>query len=127
MKVEDAFPPGGRYFGEPWPSGVCDSGIQVDTPVGEQCVWCEEAIQQGDQGSFMYGVWRDSLTPRPIQPVHRECSLRSVIGGIGHLEDHAFWCKGPGNDTDGGRTKRQSALEVWEWVMRHGLPRTNPL
>ena len=103
--------PSSRYFGDPWPSGICDTGTQMPTPVGLPCAWCLEVIGDSDQGSF-WGA----------EPVHKECSLRAVIGGIGHLEDHAFWCKGPGDDTDGGRTKRQSALEVWEWVQIHGIP-----
>ena len=48
----------------------------------------------------------------------RECSLRSVLGGIGHMEDHQHWCREVG-DPDGGRSDRQSALEVWAWVRAH--------
>lgn len=44
---------------------------------------------------------------------HRECMLRSVMGGIGHFENHDYWCKQM-NDPDGGRSYRQSALEVSE-------------
>jgi hypothetical protein len=50
---------------------------------------------------------------------HRECLLRAVWGGIGHLEDHAHWC-GRVGDPDGGRSYRQSALEVDAWVAAHG-------
>ena len=42
---------------------------------------------------------------------HRECMVRSVMGGIGHFENHDYWCKQMG-DPDGGRSYRQSALEV---------------
>lgn len=51
---------------------------------------------------------------------HRECALRSVIGGIGHLRDHALWCI-TRHDPDGGLSYRQSALEVDQWVTRHGI------
>jgi hypothetical protein len=56
----------------------------------------------------------------PVMPgaAHRECLLRCVLGGIGHLENHAYWCLEK-HDPDGGRTYRQSALEVDEWVMNH--------
>ena len=107
----------GAFFGEPWPSGICDDGERVDTPVGESCLLCEEPIAEQDQGSFM-GNHRGA--PRALAPVHRECSLRSVLGGIGHLEDHAYWCATQG-DPDGGRTYRQSSMEVWEWVQMHGF------
>jgi hypothetical protein len=56
-----------------------------------------------------------------ITEAHRACMMRSVIGGIGHLEDHDFWCAVM-NDPDGGRTYYQSALEVAEWVTRNGVP-----
>lgn len=101
--------PIGAYFGEPWPSGVCEApdAIQWPTPVGLPCGWCDEAIEDGDQGVFQ--SW-----PEGQRPIHKECNLRSVMGGIGHFENHEYWCKGPGQDTDGGRTKRQSAIEVWK-------------
>jgi len=103
-----------RYFGEPWPSGICEEGVRVPVPVGEMCWWCEETITEDACGSFMLG-------PTGMDPMHRECALRSTLGGIGHLEDHHFWCVIMG-DPDGGRTKRYSALEVWAWVNAHGIP-----
>ena len=52
---------------------------------------------------------------------HRECLLRDVMGGIGHLTDHVYWCHEM-HDPDGGRTLRQSALEVDAWLHEHGRP-----
>lgn len=102
------------YFGEPWPSGICDEGERVATPVGVPCQFCGELIAPDDQGSFVWGVrLPQSLAVEATQePAHRECSYREVKGGIGHWEDHAYWC-GEKGDPDGGRTRRQSALEVW--------------
>lgn len=68
-------------------------------------------IQETDQGSFVYAQ-------TGAEPVHRECSLRSVLGGIGHLRDHDHWCTRMG-DPDGGRSYRESALAVWDWTRRH--------
>lgn len=51
---------------------------------------------------------------------HRACLLRMVLGGIGHLEDHAYWCTKM-HDPDGGRTARQSGIEVLAWVREHGI------
>lgn len=110
----------GCYFGDPWPSGICDEGRQVPVPVGEPCASCDTSIEADDRGSFLgNGVWPD----RPaLVPVHRECSLRDVVGGIGHIEDHAYWCETM-HDPDGGRSRRESSLAVWEWIHRHGMPR----
>lgn len=96
----------GAFFGAPWPSGICDTGFRVSTPEDEPCGLCDEPIVEGQQGSFMNGGQ---------VPVHRECSLRSVLGGIGHHEDHQLWCV-ERRDPDGGRSYRQSALEVWSLI-----------
>lgn len=105
------------FFGEPWPSRVCDIGNRVPVPVGQPCVYCDETITPDDAGSFVMQVRPDSAASKPV---HRECSLRSVIGGIGHLEDHDRWCLRE-HDPDGGRTARQSALDVWTLVQEFGI------
>jgi hypothetical protein len=107
------------YFGDPWPSGVCEDGTQVPTPVGKTCSLCDEPVQEGDQGTFQGVV--QSPASYFIAPVHRECSLRAVMGGIGHLEDHAYWC-GEMHDPDGGRSYRASAILVWHWIQVRGFP-----
>lgn len=101
----------GAYFGEPWPSGICDDGTPVPVPVGELCAHCEELITAEDRGTFIgNGVWPERP---PLVPVHRECALRCVLGGIGHHLDHDHWCVEAG-DPDGGMSYRESALAVWE-------------
>lgn len=108
------------FFGEPWPSGVCDTGVQVPTPVGELCVNCDEPIEEGQQGTFI-GVMRDAQRVS-FQPSHKECSLRAVLGGIAHIRKTPDCpCQG-GNDPDGGYSRRDSALLVWEWIREHGVP-----
>lgn len=110
-----------KFFGQPWPSGVCEEGgIQVTTPVGVRCVLCQEEVQEGDQGSFMLTAYRPGVALAYL-PVHRECSLRAVMGGIGHLKDHFHWCSEM-HDPDGGFTYRASAMQVWDWVQQHGIP-----
>lgn len=65
------------------------------------CVLCDEKI-----GDF------DAWAPmNPKQYAHHECSLRSVVGGIGHQIAHELWCLVLG-DPDAGLTYRQSALLV---------------
>lgn len=103
-----------NYFGEPWPSGICETAERAATPVGDLCLECDEEIVAGDRGDFV----GTASGPRPR---HRECALRSAIGGIEHLT------AGP---HEAGEcyvkttlTRRQSALAAWEWVQRHGIPR----
>lgn len=102
------------YFGEYW-SPVCTE--HVDTPVGEECLHCDERIVEGDQGTITTYICEDPSNPgkliNDVRPIHRECSFRNVMGGIGHHLDHAFWCKEV-KDPDGGMSRRESALKVWE-------------
>lgn len=112
------------WFGkEPWPSAeerasVCDDDTQrVPTPVGAECLLCTEQIVEGDRGT-LHANFHGGL-----DPVHVECGMREVLGGAGHLaaEPH-----GPGGcgDPDGGLSRRESALLVWEWVERMGSENT---
>ncbi len=78
------------------------------------CVLCDEDVEENDD-------YRPMGTPEGIGMAHRECTLRVVMGGIGHLEDHEYWCIQRG-DPDGGRTFRESALEVDAWITLHGIP-----
>lgn len=107
-----------KFFGDPWPSGICDDGEQVDTPIGQECLLCGDPIMADDQGSFTHAVILHHV--RPHRPVHRECSLREVLGGIGHHNDHALWCT-QRHDPDGGLSYRASALAVWELVHRYDV------
>lgn len=91
-----------------------------DTPMSEYvvepCPLCEEPVtldQINDRATRVGGLGGNRIA-------HRECLLRSTLGGIGHFEDHARWCVELG-DPDGGRTYRRSALEVDEWVHEHGV------
>jgi hypothetical protein len=53
-------------------------------------------------------------------PSHRECGLRMVLGGIGHLVDHAHYC-GELHDPDAGMSYRESARMVAMWVELKGM------
>jgi len=51
---------------------------------------------------------------------HRECALRNVMGGIGHLLDHAHFCGGE-LGPDAGLDRRTSSLLVDVWIHRLGV------
>lgn len=73
------------------------------------CPMCDESVDDRD------------ISPTPLftadgpRTVHRTCMLREVIGGIGHLIAHDYWCVQRG-DPDAGLTRRQSALLVDVYV-----------
>lgn len=103
------------WFGEPWPSPaerapVCEDDAQrVPTPIDMQCASCEELIGENDRGTLFANG----------EPCHAECGLRDVLGGAGHLATEPH--RPGGCDPDGGLSRRESALLVWEWVDRMGV------
>lgn len=72
------------------------------------CAYCSEAILPGEDRADISNM-----------DAHRECALRSALGGIGHLLDHAHFCRGVGPDA--GLDHRTSALMVDIWVTRKGV------
>ena len=80
------------------------------------CVLCREDLN--DRGPIADTV--PIGTEDGPRQAHRECMLREVLGGIGHLTDHAFWCTKM-HDPDGGMSRRESAIGVDHWVREHGI------
>lgn len=72
-----------------------------------------------DDGTCLFCEPRVGVAFNP-RDQHPSCALRSVLGGIGHLTDHAYWC-GERRDPDAGLSYRDSALRVAEWVQVHGV------
>jgi hypothetical protein len=98
--------------------------VMADGDEATLCLLCSTTIEVGAEYQVMPLIAAaDDGTP--LSPVlaggHLECLLRDVMGGIGHLTDHEFWCRTVG-DPDGGMTYRESALAVRRWVDEHGLP-----
>ena len=75
------------FFGDPWPSAICDEGTQVATPVGRTCLLCEEPIEAGlgwitktDKGDFVGRA--------PIVKAKQGGVTRKLVGFA--LNDRAF-------------------------------------
>lgn len=73
------------------------------------CTWCNEPILIGEARADVVGM-----------DAHRECALRSVVGGIGHLIDHEHFCHGE-KGPDAGLDYRTSALLVDVFIHRKGV------
>ena len=82
-------------------------------PEEGSCVLCREPITLREQT-------RPIGTPHGMRKMHTECSLREVMGGIGHLIAHQHWCV-ERHDPDAGLTYRQSAQLCWTYVEAVGL------
>jgi len=104
------------YFGERWDAAIFDDGDvrQVPTPVGEPCLYCREEIAEADRG-FIQTAFK-SLAPEQL-PIHRECQLRMILGGLDHVEGRCEYI-GHCNELQkaAGRTDREDALAVWDWA-----------
>lgn len=103
-----------RFFGDPWPSGLCKDGIPSPTPVGMLCHWCGVPIAEGDQGSFIMHLGENGSSG--FRPIHRECSLRSVVGSPRHLRRQCSCYGSPEPECDTTETpeqRRAEALESW--------------
>jgi hypothetical protein len=85
--------------------------------MSDECLLCGEVVQETDERAE--GRWFDM--DGVSHKVHRECALREVLGGIGHLTDHNYWCVVKG-DPNGGVSYRESAKAVDSWVRQNGVP-----
>ena len=91
-----------------------DAHVARPKLVGTVCPMCEEPVL-GDVSPTP--LWVDG-EPRAV---HWQCMLRQVLGGIGHLIAHDYWCGEPRHDPDAGLTYRQSSLLAAEWQRVVGI------
>ncbi len=91
------------WFGKaPW-SKMCLQMEQVDVPVGEICLHCDETIKENDEGEMIGSL-------EGLRPIHRECLIRSLVGSIGH-QQHKCSCFG-GNEEDPTNVSKREAARI---------------
>lgn len=72
------------------------------------CIWCDEGIHASDRRA-----------PEP-QAMHWECGLRSVVGGLNHLNGQCSCCGGALPPDPDGMTRRQAARAAAQaWMARN--------
>ena len=76
------------------------------------CPLCDEPVRDLDVQTLH--------TEEGARNAHRICMLREVIGGIGHLIAHDYWCLQK-HDPDGGLTRYQSAQLTEAYVRAVGI------
>jgi hypothetical protein len=107
------------YFGEPWDVPATEGQPHVPTPVGKPCLWCSVPIADGDRG-FMVGWARrddDGEFHYALEPQHRECQLRAVVGSPAHLDGNCTHHGGEGGDRPQTPAEaRAEAIEVWDRI-----------
>ena len=91
------------WFGKSWGAPMCADCPQVDAPVGEPCVHCEEPIAAGESGVI--------ASNGPVY--HLNCFLRGLYGSAAHIVGDCG-CFVPGSTAGDppGMTVRQAADEA---------------
>jgi len=92
---------GPTAFGPRWHSVMTEHATWVPTPVGERCLFCEEPIEEGDQG-FLRGHI-DASGKSSMRWAHGGCD---AIGVVGHIYGV---CSCTGWDT----TTKAAGDELW--------------
>lgn len=101
------------YFGESWHVPALVGAEQADTPVGEPCLHCDEPIRPEQQGFLRPVIGSDGQTE--VRPIHRECDLRAIVGGL-HHQLGTCTCEGGSDDPDPPwATRREAALLAWAY------------
>jgi hypothetical protein len=80
-----------KWFGQPGGAAYEQDSPHVDTPVGQACAWCGEAIEADDCGVTIPHFDGQQVGE---QPWHYECNLRVVIGGLNHQMGLCTCCGG---------------------------------
>jgi hypothetical protein len=77
------------------------------------CPYCDEPVLPGDPIAPFSGRW--------FAPTHWECGLRSVVGGINHLNGLCCCCGGTLQPDPEGVSRRTAArMAAQAWLARQG-------
>lgn len=72
-----------RWFGEPWPRAdyrapACeDDDLRVPVPVGKECVFCGEPIEEGDRGVMIPHLTEEWLS------IEAQAHLNCLLSNFG--------------------------------------------
>jgi hypothetical protein len=66
------------------------------------CLHCDEPIRPDGDPSIRWALWADGATT--VRRVHRDCHLRSIIGGLNHLRGRCTCCGGTAARLDATRS-----------------------
>jgi len=66
-----------KGFGKSWGAPVCDPAVHIETPVGEECGYCDRRIAEGDHGVRM--PFPGDPSGRGYMNCHHMCFLRAIL------------------------------------------------
>ena len=69
-----------KWFGHQWNAPICEDSTHIETPVGQQCFWCEKPIIASDVGVVLPHLGETESTE---EPWHLYC-LQTSLGVVEH-------------------------------------------
>lgn len=69
------------FFGPRWDAPAIEHAIDVETPVGKTCHYCDEVIVRGDRGFIeRYLTTVNESSEVAVTQIHAECRLDEFCG-----------------------------------------------
>lgn len=105
-----------KWFGPPVGAPHEADSPQVQAPIGMECWRCRDPIAEGESGVMPDDVLRWE------RPMHRECFLRGIVGGLNHQLRRCTCCGGDQPPDPPELTRREAAkqaVEAWERKVRY--------
>lgn len=96
------------FFGKRIDAPVYRDSIEISTPVGARCGWCNDLIEAGDSGTIH--AFADPECGLSTEAAHIECQARGILGSLAHL---AGTCEcGTGEEEPDLRPWREQGRDV---------------
>jgi hypothetical protein len=73
------------WFGQSWGAPCNEDTEHVETPVGQLCIFCEEAIEETDSG-VMVSSWDKGAAEFIRVPLHVDCHIADAVGSVAHQQ-----------------------------------------
>lgn len=102
-----------KYFGDP--KFRKEDEEQVETPVGQLCIFCDEEIAETDTGNIYPSITQNRLIEKPC---HYECQMRGIVGSVGHQMKKCS-CFGGTEEDPPGSTKHEAAIAAARYWHLH--------
>lgn len=115
------------WFGDPWPSAesraeICkNEDTRVLTPQGRNCLYCSEAVLDGERGVVLPAVVQinPQVYEAAMEVAHIECFVRMALGSLRHLQGRCSCFGGP-DTRPVEMSARDEAREVFDYTLRGG-------
>ena len=101
-----------RWFGQKLSAPVYDDCPQVEIPVGQNCVYCQEPIADKDNG----------FVDAAGSAMHRACFLRDIVGSIRHQLKMCSCFGGCDRNDEPELTVRQEAEKAVAFYEANRMP-----